>query len=85
MEMHLYYPGLGIILLLPDKIGKHGDYYTSPYFTNVFGNVIAKQLEEMWLLTGKKDFSIVEYGAGMGSLCVDILNNLSTIKSFLKI
>ena len=76
MEMALYYPELGYYTSTPDKIGKHGDYYTSPYLTNVFGNVIAKQLEEMWLLTGKKDFTVVEYGAGMGSLCNDILDQL---------
>ena len=80
MEMALYYPDLGYYSSSPDKIGKHGDYYTSPYFTNVFGNVLAKQLEEMWLLTGKKDFTIVEYGAGMGSLCVDILRRLKHSK-----
>ena len=40
---------LGYYTSSPDKIGKHGDYYTSPYLTNIFGNVIAKQLEEMWL------------------------------------
>ena len=80
MEMALYYPDLGYYSSSPDKIGKQGDYYTSPYFTNVFGNVLAKQLEEMWLLTGKKNFTIVEYGAGMGSLCVDILRRLKHSK-----
>ena len=80
MEMALYYPDLGYYSSTPDKIGKHGDYYTSPYFTNVFGNVLAKQLEEMWLLTGKKNFTIVEYGAGMGSLCIDILRRLKHSK-----
>ena len=84
MEMALYYPGLGYYTSSPDKIGKHGDYYTSPYFTNVFGNVIAKQLEEMWHLTGKKDFTIVEYGAGMGSLCIDILEQLKNNNEFYK-
>ena len=84
MEMALYYPGLGYYTSAPDKIGKQGDYYTSPYFTNVFGKVIAKQLEEMWCLTGKKDFTIVEYGAGMGSLCADILNYLKHKKEFYK-
>ena len=84
MEIALYYPCLGYYTSSPDKIGKHGDFYTSPYFTNVFGNVIAKQLEEMWLLTGKKDFTIVEYGAGMGSLCVDILHQLKHSKEFYK-
>src|SRR5678815_2298613 len=82
--MALYYPGLGYYTSAPDKIGKHGDYYTSPYLTNVFGNVVAKQLEEMWILTGKKDFTIVEYGAGMGSLCNDILDNFSVHKVIMK-
>ena len=82
MEMALYYPALGYYTSAPDKIGKQGDYYTTPYFTHVFGNVIAKQLEEMWCLTGKKDFTIVEYGAGMGSLCSDILDQLKHNKEF---
>ena len=82
MEMALYYPGLGYYTSSPDKIGKQGDYYTSPYYSNVFGNVIAKQLEEMWLFTGKNEFTIVEYGAGMGSLCIDILKELQFNEEF---
>jgi len=30
MEMSLYYPGLGYYTSSEDKIGKSGDYYTSP-------------------------------------------------------
>ncbi|HEX6848979.1 MAG TPA: SAM-dependent methyltransferase [Chitinophagaceae bacterium] len=84
MEMALYYPGLGYYTSSPDRIGKQGDYYTSPYLTNVFGNVIAKQLEEMWLLTGRNEFTIVEYGAGMGSLCIDILKQLQSNQDFFR-
>ena len=84
MEMALYYPELGYYTSAADKIGKQGDFYTSPYFTNVFGQVIAKQLEEMWQLTGKNDFAIVEYGAGMGSLCIDILQQLKNNAPFYK-
>jgi SAM-dependent MidA family methyltransferase len=76
MEMSLYYPGLGYYTSAPDKIGKDGDYYTSPWLTSVFGEMIAKQLEEMWNILGKKDFTIVEYGGGTGSLCYDILYQL---------
>jgi len=36
MEMALYYPELGYYTSTPDKIGKHGDYYTSPYLTKCF-------------------------------------------------
>ena len=84
MEMALYYPHLGYYTSANDKIGTEGDFYTSPYMTDVFGQVIAKQLEEMWQLTGKTDFTIVEYGAGMGSLCIDILGQLKNNKAFYK-
>jgi len=84
METALYYPGLGYYTSASDKIGKGGDFYTSPYLTNVFGHVIGKQLEEMWQLTGKNDFTIVEYGAGMGSLCIDILDQLKNNTAFYK-
>jgi SAM-dependent MidA family methyltransferase len=70
MEIALYYPELG--------------YFTAPFLTNLYGSVIAKQLEEMWLLTGKKDFAIVEYGAGSGSLCSDILIHLRDNKPLYK-
>ena len=84
MEMALYHPMLGYYTSENDKIGKNGDFYTSPYLTDVFGQVIAKQLEEMWWLTGRADFTIVEYGAGMGSLCIDILEQLKNNKQFYK-
>lgn len=84
MELALYYPELGYYTSSTDKIGKQGDFYTSPYLTNFFGHVIAKQLEEMWQLTGKNDFTIVEYGAGMGSLCIDVLDQLKNNAAFYK-
>src|SRR5438045_858094 len=74
MELSLYHPGTGYYTSPGDKIGKSGDYYTSPYFTDIFGEMIGKQLEEMWHLLGKKNFTVVEYGAGMGTFCRDILN-----------
>lgn len=84
MEMALYYPELGYYTSAGNKIGKKGDFYTSPYLTNAFGHVIATQLEEMWQLTGKNDFTIVEYGAGLGSLCIDILSQLKANRKFYK-
>ena len=84
MEMALYYPKLGYYTSSKEKFGKEGDYFTAPFFTNVYGNIIAKQLEEMWLLTGKKEFTVVEYGAGTGSSCADILNGLKNNTPFLK-
>jgi SAM-dependent MidA family methyltransferase len=82
MEMSLYYPGLGYYTSPTDKIGKQGDYYTSPHLTPAFGATLAAQLEEMWDLLGRKEFTIVEYGAGTGFLCHDILNHLKKNKFF---
>ncbi|TCK84964.1 class I SAM-dependent methyltransferase [Albibacterium bauzanense] len=76
MEMCLYYPELGYYTSPGNKIGMNGDFYTSAYLTPVFGALIGKQLEEMWKTLGCTDFTIVEYGAGTGMLCHDILSYL---------
>jgi SAM-dependent MidA family methyltransferase len=74
MEMALYYPGLGYYTSVQDKIGANGDFYTSPNLTPAFGAAIARQIEQMWDILGSKNFTIVEYGAGTGMLCRDILD-----------
>ncbi|HLL94642.1 MAG TPA: SAM-dependent methyltransferase [Spirosoma sp.] len=76
MEMCLYYPDLGYYTSPRSKIGSTGDFYTSPCLTPVFGALIGKQLEEMWQILGEVPFTIVEYGAGTGALCRDILSYL---------
>lgn len=76
MELALYHPELGYYNTSTEKIGKNGDYYTSPVISPVFGELIGKQLEQMWALLGKEPFTIVEYGAGTGCLCNSILNSL---------
>src|SRR5690349_17929989 len=76
MEMALYHPGYGYYSTAREKIGKDGDYYTSPCLSSLFGEMIARQLEEMWHWLDKPSFSVVEYGAGTGLLCRDILQHL---------
>ena len=76
MEMALYYPGLGYYTKDSAQFGKGGDYYTSPVLSSIYGNMLGKQIEEMWHVLEKKDFTIVEYGAGAGNLCADILQYL---------
>lgn len=82
MEMALYYPDLGYYTSPEDKIGKKGDFYTSSNLTPAFGAMIGRQLEEMWDLLGRNDFTIVEYGAGTGALCRDILDYLKNNAEF---
>ncbi len=76
MEMSLYYPGLGYYTSSCNSIGPCGDYYTSSGIGALFGAMVGIQLEEMWALLGREPFTIVEYGAGHGFLCSDILNEL---------
>lgn len=76
MEMALYYPELGYYNSMQDKIGADGDFYTSANVSDAFGAMIGRQIEEMWRILENKPFKIVEYGAGTGLLCHDILDYL---------
>lgn len=74
MEMALYYPSLGYYTRDCTKIGRAGDFYTSPHLHSIFGAMMGRQMEEMWEHMGKPDvFNIVEIGAGMGYLAKDML------------
>jgi SAM-dependent MidA family methyltransferase len=80
MEMALYYPKLGYYT--SEKRTTEGDYYTSPNLTPLFGVMIGRQLEEMWEITGKEAFTVIEYGGGTGKLCGDILDYLKNNTEF---
>ncbi len=82
MDIALYHPGDGYYTSQADKIGTEGDYYTSPWLTPLFGEMIGKQLEEMWKLTGEGEFHVVEYGAGTGAQCQAIMEYLRSNEKF---
>jgi SAM-dependent MidA family methyltransferase len=74
MEMALYYPGYGYYTSDREKIGTSGDFYTSSNVSPAFGAMIARQLLEMKTLLNVPDFTVIEYGAGNGTLCLQILD-----------
>jgi len=76
MQMALYHPEYGYYNSDRERVGKFGDYYTSPTVHRIFGELIAKQLEEMWRILGKETFTIVEMGANRGWLCYDIIQSI---------
>ncbi|WP_367753210.1 class I SAM-dependent methyltransferase [Flavobacterium sp. WC2430] len=76
MEMALYFPELGYYNSMKNKIGEDGDFYTSASLSESFGAMIGRQIEEMWEILDRKPFKIIEYGAGTGLLCRDILHYL---------
>jgi SAM-dependent MidA family methyltransferase len=74
MEWCLYHPDFGYYQTEGEKIGKEGDYYTSPCVHPLFGYLIAKQLSQMAEILGGETFDVVEMGGGRGFLCRDILD-----------
>ena len=80
MEMCLYHPELGYYNSSRERIGTNGDYYTSSVLHPLYGIMMGKQLEEMWKLLGGKELTIVEYGAGTGELCRNIMEYLKNNK-----
>ena len=73
MRLALYHPQLGYYNSGTERIGRSGDYYTSPTVHKIFGQLIAKQLEEMWRTIGGGRFTLVEVGSNSGWLCHDII------------
>jgi SAM-dependent MidA family methyltransferase len=78
MEMALYYPRLGYYTSGGEKIGPQGDFFTSCSYTPLFGRLLARQLREMCEKIASPHFTIVEYGAGPGILCREILMHFKT-------
>jgi SAM-dependent MidA family methyltransferase len=74
MEWCLYHPEYGYYQSKETRIGKEGDYYTSPSVSPLFGHLVAKQLFQMAGILGGENFDVVEMGGGRGFLCEDILD-----------
>ena len=74
MEVALYWPGGGYYAAREPVGGDDGDYYTSPLAHPCFGALLAVQLFQMWRIMGRPtSFTVVEWGAGNGLLCRDVL------------
>jgi len=77
MDIALYYPNLGYYTSEKEKIGGYGDFYTSSELDPAFGNLLAKQFNEIYKSFFKNEsFQIVEIGSGKGYLAYDVLSYL---------
>lgn len=75
MRMALYEPGLGYYMSGLRKFGEEGDFITAPEISPLFSYCLAEQcLEVMQQLP---QASILEIGAGSGTMAADILQYLS--------
>ncbi|AKG24703.1 hypothetical protein IJ00_17390 [Calothrix sp. 336/3] len=80
MEIALYHPEYGYYSTQAANLGKKGDFFTSVHLGADFGEMLAEQFQQMWLILGKpQEFQLVEMGAGQGILAQDILKYLQKI------
>lgn len=74
MQLALYAPEIGYYSTHVCPIGPQGDFTTAPELTPLFGSTIANQC--LPILKSVSDPTILEFGAGSGRLCIDILKAL---------
>ena len=77
MEKALYHPGLGYYTSGETRIGKGGDYYTSPSVDSAFGEVLAGFIAKSGGLINEPRLRVIEFGGGTGTLAADILDSLA--------
>ena len=71
MDAALYHPQLGYYSSATNRIGREGDFYTSPDLDPIFGKLLAHQFEVF--SHDIPDFAVLELGAGKGLVARDIL------------
>ncbi|NTW05639.1 MAG: hypothetical protein HGA27_05945 [Peptococcaceae bacterium] len=80
MELALYHPVHGYYMSDRVKTGKKGDFYTSPHVSRLFGMILADQINQMWIVSGKPNqWMILEGGAGNGRLAGDIIDHCGAV------
>jgi SAM-dependent MidA family methyltransferase len=77
MNLALYAPGLGYYSAGSMKLGAAGDFTTAPESSELFARCVARQCAQV--LTLIPDASILELGAGTGSMAVTVLRELAAL------
>ncbi|MDF2690411.1 MAG: hypothetical protein K0S29_266 [Gammaproteobacteria bacterium] len=79
MKQVLYAPGLGYYSGGSHKIGPEGDFITAPEISPIFAACLARQCQQIIQLLPQA--IIMELGAGLGTLAVDLLLELELLHS----
>ncbi|MFQ3188703.1 MAG: SAM-dependent MidA family methyltransferase, partial [Gammaproteobacteria bacterium] len=80
MNRTLYEPGLGYYSAGMTKFGVAGDFITAPEISPLFGRCLAQQFESIFSQGCARQ--VLEFGAGSGRLCEQILSNLTAPISY---
>ena len=81
MHMALYEPGLGYYSAGSPKFGASGDFVTAPEISSLFGQCLARQAGD--LIEQGCAPAILEFGAGSGKLCAQILEAMPELQRYL--
>jgi len=73
MELALYQPGLGYYSAGARKLGADGDFTTAPEMSPLFGQVLARQVQQLF---EQVPSIVLEVGAGSGALAASLLAEL---------
>ncbi len=76
MRVALTDPAHGYYTAGPERTGRNGDFITSPEISAAFGECLGVQIAEMLARIGPGPRTIVELGAGNGSLALDVVRRL---------
>jgi SAM-dependent MidA family methyltransferase len=80
MQMALYEPGLGYYSAATPKFGEQGDFVTAPEISPLFGFCLAQQADA--LFAQGCNSQILEFGAGSGKLCAQIMSSLPALEHY---
>jgi len=79
MDLALYAPGLGYYSAGSAKLGAAGDFTTAPEVSTLFGRCVARQCAQV--LRAIPGGSILELGAGTGSMAATVLEELAALQA----
>ncbi len=80
MDYLLYTPGLGYYSAGLNKFGQPGDFVTAPEISPLFGRTLANQCGQLFAQSCPPQ--ILEFGAGSGKLCEQILGKQENFENY---
>jgi SAM-dependent MidA family methyltransferase len=79
MQVALYAPQEGYYSSMKPKFGPSGDFITAPELSPLFGKTLASQCQQIFACLSQP--SLLEFGAGSGALCVDLMRQLEVLQA----